>query len=101
MSYYEKENKQLEAKCEVTEIKLIKVEREAMEVKALLEEAYENYGEYQEEQETRKIPRTRGLKRALELEKKKEVELANELTLNEKFAILVNENGEHWIDKVN
>ena len=42
----------------------------------------------------RKRPSTRALKRALELERKKEVELANELTLNEQFAIIVNENQE-------
>lgn len=69
--------------------------------KALLEEAYDRYGEPEEKQETRKRPRTRGLKRALELEKQNEAELANELTWNEKFAILVNENREHWLDKVN
>lgn len=100
ISYYEQENKQLEAKHEVMEIKLIKAEREAMKVKALLEEAYDRYGEPEEEKETRKMPRTRGLKRALELENNKEIELANELTLNEKFAILVNENQEHWTNKI-
>ena len=40
-------------------------------------------------------PRARGLKRALELEKHKEAELANELTLNEHLAIMINENKEH------
>ena len=49
----------------------------------------------------RKRPRTRGLKRALELEKQKEAELANQLTLNEHFAKMINENREHWIERVN
>jgi len=83
------------------EIKLIKGKREEMKAKALLDEASDRYGEFEEEQEPRKRPRTRGLKRALELEKQKEAELANELTWNEKFSILINENREHWIDKVN
>ena len=41
------------------------------------------------------------MKRALELEREKEVELANELTLNEQFSIIVNENQEKWLDKAN
>ena len=41
------------------------------------------------------------MKRALELEREKEVELANELTLNEKFSIIVNDNQEKWLDKAN
>ena len=63
----------------------------------MLDEAYERYGETNEEEEKvpRKRTRTRGLKRALELERKKEVELANELNMNEQFAIMVNENREH------
>jgi len=36
----------------------------------------------------------------LGLEKQKEAELANELTLNEKFAKMVNENWEHWLERV-
>ena len=54
----------------------------------MLDEAYERYGETNEAEEKvpRKRPRTKGLKRALELERKKEVELANELALNEQFS---------------
>jgi len=36
-----------------------------MNDKEFLEEAYDRYGEPKEEQETRKIPRTRGIKRDL------------------------------------
>ena len=69
----------------------------------MLYEAYERYGETNEAEEKvpRKRPRTRGLRRALELERKKEVELANELTLNEQFSIIVNENQEKWLDRAN
>ena len=49
----------------------------------------------------RRIPRTRGLKRALELEKQKEVELPNQLTFNEQFAMIVNENWEECLDNAN
>ena len=49
----------------------------------------------------RKSPRTRGLKRALKLEEQKEVKLANQLTLNEQFAKMINENREHWLERVN
>ena len=79
------------------EIKLIKEKREAMKAKELLDEAYDRYGEAEEEKEPRKRPRTKGLKRALELEKQKEVELANNLTWNDKFYILINENPEHCL----
>ena len=54
-------------------IQLIKEKREDEKVKALLDEAYGQYSE----QVTRRRPRTRGLKRALELEKQKEAQLAN------------------------
>ena len=71
--------------------------------KALLDEAYEMYGETNkaEEQVPRRRPRTRGLKRALELERQKKVELANQLTFNEQFAVIVNENQEQWLDRAN
>ena len=67
------------------EIQLLKEKREENKAKAFLDEAYERYGETSEveEQVPRRIPRTIGLKRSLELERQKEVELANELTLNE------------------
>ena len=69
----------------------------------MLDEAYERYGETNEaeEQVPRRSPRTRGLKIDLELERQKEVELANELTFNDQFAIMVNENREHWLDRGN
>ena len=69
----------------------------------MLDEAYERYGEKNEakEQVPRRRPRTRGLKRALELERKSEVELANELTLNKKISIIVNDNREKWLDRAN
>ena len=85
------------------EMQLLKEKREENKAKALLDEAYYSYGETNEEeyQVPRKRPRTRGLKRALLLERKKEAELANELTLNEKFAIMINENRENWFERVN
>ena len=61
----------------------------------MLDEAYERYGETNEAEE--KVPR----KRALELERKKEIELANELTLNKQFSIIVNDNREKWLDRAN
>ena len=69
----------------------------------MLEETLEKHGflEEQEEQEPRSRPRTRGLKRALALERKKEVELANQRTLNEQLAMVINENQEPWLDRPN
>lgn len=40
-----------------------------------LDEAYGDYGELKDEQGQRKRPRTRGLKKALELERQNEAEL--------------------------
>lgn len=74
------------------EIQLIKAKREAEKAKAFLDETYGEYGEQLEDQVPRIRPRTIGLKRALELEKRKEVELANQLTLNEQFGKMINEN---------
>ena len=92
ITYYEQENKQFETKHELMEIQLIKEKKEAEMAKALLDEAYGEYIDQMEEQVPRRRPGTRGLKRALELEKQNEVELANELTLNEKFSKMINEN---------
>ena len=83
------------------EIQLIKEKIEAEKAKALLDEVYGEYSDHLEERVPRRRSRSRGLKRALELEKKREAELANEFTLNEKFAKMVNENWEHWLQRVN
>jgi len=101
ISYYEQENKQLEAIHGVMEIQLIKAKKEAIKAKALLDEAYGRYSETKEEQEVGIRPRNRGFKRAIELEKQKQVEPANTLTWNEQFSILIDENWEHLLDKVN
>lgn len=82
---------------ELMEIQLIKAKREAKKAKALLDETYGEYSDQLEEQVPRRRPRTIGLKRSLDLEKQKEAELANELTLNQQFAKMINENHEHWI----
>jgi len=37
----------------------------------------------------------------LELEREKEAQLANQLTLNEQFGIMMNENWEYGLDRVN
>ena len=60
-------------------MKFIKDQREAEKTKVLPEETLETYGviDETEEQEPRQRPGTRGLKIALELERQKEVELAN------------------------
>jgi len=49
----------------------------------------------------RRRPRTRGLKRALELEKEKEAQLANQLTLNEQMDQMVNDNREYCLERAN
>jgi len=64
ISYYEQENKQLQAKHYVMKIKLIKAKREAMKAKESLDEAYDMYGEPEEEKEPRKRPKTRALKKS-------------------------------------
>lgn len=37
----------------------------------------------------------------MELEREKEAQLANQLTLNEQFGIMVNENWEYWLERAN
>ena len=81
ITFHEQENEQLKTKQAIMEIQLLKEKREEKKEKALLDEAYERYGETNEAEE--KVLR----KRALELERKNEVELPNELTLNGKFSL--------------
>ena len=85
------------------EMQILKEKREENKEKVLLDEAYDIYGEPDEEDEKvpRKRPRTRGLKRALEWKQQKEQELVDELTLNDKFSIMINENRENWFERVN
>lgn len=54
-----------------------------------------------EENIPRRRPRTRGLKRDLKLEREKEAQLASQLTLNEQFGIVMNENREYWLERSN
>lgn len=84
-------------------MKFIKAPREAEKSKLLLEETLETYGVTDETkgQVPRQRPRNRGMKRALELEKKREVELANKLTFNEQLAIMINEDRENCLDRAN
>jgi len=55
--------------------KYIKAKRVVEKANFQLDEAYGDYGELDDEQGGRKRPRTRGLKKTLELERKKESEL--------------------------
>lgn len=45
--------------------------------------------------------RARGLNKALEQERKREEELANQLTLKDQLSEMVNENREYFLEKVN
>lgn len=58
-------------------MKFIKAQKEVEKAKALLEETMEKFGELDddEDQPPRQIPRTRGLKRALSLERQRESKL--------------------------
>lgn len=99
--YYEYENKKMETKQELMEVQLIKDKREAKKFKVQLEEAYDDYDEPMEENMLKSRPKIRGLKRALKLEREREAQLSNQLTLNEKFGIMKNENREYWIKRAN
>lgn len=50
---------------------------------------------------THKIPKKRGLKRALEHEKQHDALLVEEITFEERISMEINENREIWIDRVN
>lgn len=93
----------MKTKQVIDKVKYITAQREAEKAKFMLDETLEKYGllDEKEEQVPRKIPRTRGIKRALALERQMEAELADHLTLNEQLAIVINENRETWIDRVN
>ena len=69
----------------------------------MLKETLENFGELDddEDQPLRQRPRTRGLKRALVLERQREDDLADQLTLNEQLALEINKNREPWLDRAN
>ena len=82
ISFYEQENKQLEVKQELMQIKYIKAKREVGKSIFQLDQAYGDYGEPDDEQGQIKMPRTRVLKKALELARQKEAELEEQITLH-------------------
>lgn len=53
----------------------------------------------EEENTPRRRLKTRGLKRALKLEREKEDQLASQLTLNEEFGIMMNEKRKYWLER--
>lgn len=101
ISFYEQENKQLEVKQEFMQIKYIKEKMEVEKAKFQLDEPYGDYGEPDDEQGQRKRSRTRGLRKALDIERQKEVELEEQLTLNEQLVKDIAKNRESWLEKVN
>ena len=70
-------------------MRCIKAQREEKKAKALLEETLKRFGEPddEEDQPPRERPRTRGLKRALALERWREAELVEQLTPSELLAL--------------
>ena len=103
IKFHEQENQKLKTKHVIDEVKLIKAQREAEKAKFFLEETLETYGETNEAEDKvpRIRPRTGGMKRALEIERKKEPEIINEITWNEKFSIVINENLENQFESIN
>ena len=69
----------------------------------MLEEMLEKHGllEKQDGKALRSRHITRGLKRALALEKQKEAQIADQITINEQLAMVINENREPWLDRAN
>ena len=93
----------MKTKHTIHEVKYMIVQREEKKYKVMLDETLEKYGflDEQDEEAPRSRPRTRGLKRALALERQKEAHIANQLTLNEQLAMVINENREPWLARAN
>lgn len=93
----------MKIKHTIDEVKFITTQREVEKAKVMLDETLKKYGllDEQDEQESRGKPRTRVLKSALALEIQKEAWIADQLTLNEKLAMVINENREPWLDRAN
>ena len=87
----------------INEVRTIKAQKEAEKDKALLEETLDRFGEIndEEDQPPRWKPKTRGLKRALALERQKEAELAEQLTPSELLALEISKGRESWVNRVN
>ena len=103
IKFLEQENQQLKTKQVINEVKCIKAQREVEKAQALLEETLERFGEPddEEDQPPRQRPKTRGLKRALALEKQREADLAAQLTPIEKLSLEINKDREPWLQRSN
>ena len=94
ISFLEKENKQLSEKQVLLEMDLLKDKRKDVKGKAVMGH---DQSDEDEAQITKKRPKTRGLKRALEQEKQHETE---ELNFEERISMEINENREVCLDRV-
>ena len=103
INYLELENKKLETKKAISEVRAIKARKEARKANALLDETLRNFDDSENEEEhlPRQRPRTIGLKKALVREREKEAELVEKNTPSELLAIEICKDRESCLEREN
>ena len=95
ISFLEQENSQLKAKKLVMEKEQFKAKKQEIKGKAVVdhEDTHHHEGHV-----ARKIPRTMGLRKALQREREQKPPM-EELTFEERIAMEINEDREFWLEK--
>ena len=96
------ENKQLGAQISIYEAKAIKARKEVKRAQVKLEEFMGTYEESEDEEgQSRRRPRTIGLKKALAKQREQESTLVEQLPLDELLAMEIAHDQEPWLERAN
>ena len=96
----EMENRQLGAQIAIYEARAIRARKEAQRVQVNMEEFMGTYEEIEDEEgQSRRRPRTMGLKKALEKQREQESAFAEQLPLDELLAMEIEHYREPWLER--
>ena len=87
---------------EIYEARALKAQKEAQKAQMRIEELIGTYEESSDEEgQSRRRPRTMGLKKALAKQREEESALAKQIYLNELLAMEIEHNRESWLERAN
>ena len=100
--FYQMENKQMNSQQAIYEARTLKARKESQKTQVKLEEYMGTYEESEDEKfQTRRRPRTMGLRKALEKQREEESALVEQLPLNELLAMEIEHDRDSWLEREN
>ena len=96
------DNRQLGAQIDIYEGRAIKAQKESQRAQVKLEEFMGTYEESEDEEgQSRRRPRTMGLKKELEKQREQEVALEEQLPHDQLLALEIEQDQEPWLERDN